>query len=980
MSDIANLPNIYGISVGHDFSNNFTKGFIERFKNCPPDYTTNITLYVNTNRMAENIKDSFLRLAPGFLPKIYSIADLRHLAIEHPLPDLLNPLEEQLELNELIKKYLEQSPNTAPKSASFDLAYELINLKNEMHSENVSVQKVESLSQADISIHWQQSLKFLNIIFDYWSVEKPKESMESINSKVIYILNKKWAKNPPKYPIIIAGSTGSRGITQTFMKLVAKQRLGFVVLPGFDFNQTKKVWDSFNRTAGFEDHPQYRYYQLINALSIKPENMEKWISSEPNAIIRNNFVSLALRPAPVTDQWLEEGPKLGNLTAVCAGLSLIEASTLREEASAIALCIRKAVEDNKSISLITPDHDLTRQVTAALGRWNLVPDNSAGQPLSSTPPGIFLRQVCNLIGQEVTAENLIPLLKNPLTNTGAQLRGEHLNNVREMEIKLRGGKESYLSILTFLKTQIVKDKTKNNNTLWVNWINKLFQDVENLKTDKLNNFVKNLIDLSENLSNGPTGQQGILWDQNSGELAKKTLNNLILAGEKIHIITCLEFKTIITSILNKEKNRETTNAHPLIKIWGTIDARASTTEITILGSMNDGTWPQITKIDPWLSRSMRKEAGLLSPERKIGLVAHDFQQGISGTQVIISRSKRLNDTPAIPSRWLNRITNLLKGLGEDGSLQLIEMKNRGEFWVNMVKELEAPLKMKGHSQRPSPIPPLMARPRKLSVTQIETLIRDPYSIYARHILKLKKLQPLKQQATPLLKGNIIHKIIFKFSEKTKNDPTKINNGILEALTEKIFNEEVPWPAIRTIWKEQFRKVSPLFLEAEALRRVNTTPLFFEHPGSISFKEIDMTLTAIADRIDEKNSGELIIYDYKSGKPPTLKQINSFHKQLMLEALIAKDGGFKDIPAKHVTLVNYVSLHHVHPNTPKSISPEEIETTRKEFFALINHYKDPKSGYTARLRMEKVGFSSDYDHLSRYGEWDETNIPINLVLK
>jgi ATP-dependent helicase/nuclease subunit B len=103
MSDIANLPNIYGISVGHDFSNNFTKGFIERFKNCPPDYTTNITLYVNTNRMAENIKDSFLRLAPGFLPKIYSIADLRHLAIEHPLPDLLNPLEEQLELNELIK-------------------------------------------------------------------------------------------------------------------------------------------------------------------------------------------------------------------------------------------------------------------------------------------------------------------------------------------------------------------------------------------------------------------------------------------------------------------------------------------------------------------------------------------------------------------------------------------------------------------------------------------------------------------------------------------------------------------------------------------------------------------------------------------------------------------------------------------------------------------------------------------------------------
>ena len=980
MSDIIKPPNIYGISVGCDFSDSFTKGFIERFKNCEPDYITKITLYVNTNRMSENIKDSFLRLAPGFLPKIYSIADLRHLAIEHALPDLLDPLEEQLELNELIKKYLEESPNTAPKSASFDLAYDLINLRNEMYSENVSVQKVRSLSQADISIHWQQSLKFLNIIFNYWGKAKTSESIECINSKVIYIVNKKWIKSPPKYPIIIVGSTGSRGTTQAFMKLVAKQRLGSVVLPGFDFYQSKKVWDSFNRTASFEDHPQYRYYELINALSIKPEDIAKWIPSKSNALIRNIFVSLALRPAPVTDQWLEEGPKLGSLKAVCDGLTLIEASTLREEASAIALCIRKAVEDNKSISLITPDKDLTRHVTASLGRWNLIPDNSAGQPLSSTPPGIFLRQVCNLIGQEVTAENLIPLLKNPLTNTGAQLRGEHLNNVREIEITLRNSREAYLPILKFLKTHTDKDKTKNNMTLWVDWIYKLFQDIENLKTGRLNSFVENLIDLSESLSNGPSGQQGILWEKNSGEMAKKILNNLMSAGEKIHITTCAEFKTIIASILSKEKIRETTNAHPLIKIWGTIDARASTTEITILGSMNDGIWPQITKIDPWLSRSMRKEAGLLSPERKIGLVAHDFQQGISGAQVIISRSKRLNDTPAIPSRWLNRITNLLKGLGEDGSCQLMEIRHRGEFWISMVKELEAPKRMKGHSKRPSPVPPLITRPNKLSVTQIETLIRDPYSIYARHILNLKKLQPLKQEASPLLKGNIIHKIILRFSEKTKNDPTFEENGVLEDLTEKIFEEDVPWPAIRAVWKEQFRKVIPLFLKAEGLRRTIATPLFFEHPSSTYFKEIDMSLTAIADRIDKKNSNELIIYDYKSGKPPTLKQISSFHKQLLLEALIAKDGGFNDIPVTHVALINYVSLHHAHANTPKPLSTEDVETTRKEFFALINHYKDPKSGYTARLRMEKVGFASDYDHLSRYGEWDETNIPVKLVLE
>src|SRR5438874_2113553 len=43
---------------------------------------------------------------------------------------------------------------------------------------------------------------------------------------------------------------------------------------------------------------------------------------------------------------------------------------------------------------------------------------------------------------------------------------------------------------------------------------------------------------------------------------------------------------------------------------------------------------------------------------------------------------------------------------------------------------------------PEPRPPVAARPRRLSVTQIETWMRDPYGIYARHILRLRALEPL----------------------------------------------------------------------------------------------------------------------------------------------------------------------------------------------------------------------------------------------
>ena len=167
-----------------------------------------------------------------------------------------------------------------------------------------------------------------------------------------------------------------------------------------------------------------------------------------------------------------------------------------------------------------------------------------------------------------------------------------------------------------------------------------------------------------------------------------------------------------------------------------MDARISNTEITILGGMNEGIWPQIKNTDHWLNRSMRKEAGLLSQERKVGLLAHDFQQGINNNTVIITRSERIDDTPSIPSRWLNRITNLLKGLGSDGRNQLDEMKTRGNFWLNLAKAVEEPKQNLTPAKRPSPVPPLAVRPKNLSVTQIETLIRDPYSIYALSLIHI----------------------------------------------------------------------------------------------------------------------------------------------------------------------------------------------------------------------------------------------------
>ena len=124
---------------------------------------------------------------------------------------------------------------------------------------------------------------------------------------------------------------------------------------------------------------------------------------------------------------------------------------------------------------------------------------------------------------------------------------------------------------------------------------------------------------------------------------------------------------------------------------------------------------------------MRKEAGLLSPERRIGLSAHDYQQAVCSSSVLITRSTKDNEAETIPSRWLNRLLNLLNGLsGNNGPEAIEKMKGRGTKWLDWANETKIFTPSKP-AKRPSPKPPKNTRPKKLSVTEIKTLIRDPYA-------------------------------------------------------------------------------------------------------------------------------------------------------------------------------------------------------------------------------------------------------------
>ncbi|WP_099825038.1 double-strand break repair protein AddB [Oceaniglobus indicus] len=969
-------PRVFALPPGADFPAELCAGLIARCGTGDPAALARVQVFVNTARMARRIKAIFAEHHTLLLPRIRLVTDLDifadTVATEPPLP----PLRRRLELAKLIAGLLERDRTLAPRAATFDLADSLTDLFDEMQVEGVSPDALAGLDVTDQSGHWARSLSFVRIVADYLARDTAQTPAARARAATEALVAR-WQTEPPDTPIIVAGSTGSRGTTALFMEAVARLPQGAVILPGFDFDQPAHVWDRLDDALTSEDHPQYRFARMVQALSLTPDRVQRWTAADP-ARGRNTVMSLALRPAPVTDQWMREGPDLGDLVPLTREITLIEADSPRHEALAIALRLRQAAEDGQTAALITPDRMLTRQVTAALDRWSLIPDDSAGRPLALSAPGRFLRHIADLFGERLTPEALLTLLKHPITNTGSRERGPHLRLTRELELWMRRNGPPFLNADVLMAWA---GGQKDTGALsWAGWLSRCLTPLGDIGSSALPDLVERLCTTAETLSRGPDPtSDGELWLKEAGAAAKAQMTALKAEADAGGTLTPGEFQRLILSILNDSEVREPVSAHPGIMIWGTLEARVQGADLVILGGLNDGTWPQTPTPDPWLNRPLRQQAGLLLPERRVGLSAHDFQQAAAAPHVVLSRARRDAEAETVPSRWVNRLTNLLNGLpGTNGPEALAAMRARGARWSDMARALDADYQPVTPARRPAPRPPRDARPKQLSVTQIKTLIRDPYAIYARHVLRLRALDPLHPEPDAPLRGTVLHEVFEHFVRDVPDPAAPDARARLLAIADETLAKGVPWPASRRIWAAKLARVIDWFLSTERDRRREATPLALEDFARFPVPGTDFTLTGKADRIDRRTDGRLVIYDYKTGTPPKAAEMTYFDKQLLLEAAMAEAGAFPRIPRATVAEVAYIGLGSTPVFDPLALRDAEAEhpldpdRTILELRRLLDSYDRRTQGYASRRAMHKTWNDGDYDHLARFGEWDDSD--------
>ncbi|MDJ1009434.1 MAG: double-strand break repair protein AddB [Paracoccaceae bacterium] len=959
---------LFAVPLGAPYPAAFAEGFHARFGALKPAEIARITIYANTRRMAGAIAEALAARAPCLLPRIRTIADLGLEPAALTVPPPVDALRLRLELSHLTRELLSNDPTIAPVDAAFDIAGSLLRVLGEMAGEGVSVERLRDLDLADHSAHWTRSLGFIDLVSRYLDLRGGALEAEAQQRAVVEAVTNRWQEAPPGNPVVVAGSTGSRGTTRILMEAVARSHLGHVVLPGFDTTLPAPIWDSLG-----EGHPQYRFRALFEALALRPDDVEAWagVQSDPD---RGRVLSLALRPPPVTDQWRSEGAALPGLSGALAKVSLVEAPGPRVEAVAIALGMRDAVDRGLRVALVTPDRVLTRRIAAALTRWGIEPDDSAGRPLALSAPGRLLRQVAPCLTEVPDAGVLLALLKHPLVATGGD-RGPHLLHTRELELWLRRRGAP----LTGAETLHIWAGQDPGRIAWTQWLAPLLAPLA-ARPETLVEWLSALVRRTEAFAAGPGRRPSEeLWAGPPGEAARQALDALTDAAPNAGPVTPREAARILDGVLQDEV-RDPVLPHADVMIRGTIEVRALEADLVILAGLNDGVWPPAPEPDPWLNRALRRQAGLLSPERRTGLSAHDFEMGFHAPEVWISRTLRDDEGETVPSRWLNRLIGLVGGLDATGGPETLkEMRARGRRWVRLAEGLDRRARTEPPAARPAPRPPEDHRPRTLTVTEIQKLIRDPYAIYARRILGLRALPAPVHTADARLRGDVLHKIVERFVKAgVTGDPTPDRAEFL-AIAKEALAAEVPWPVTRTLWLARLDRIADGLLAGEYDRQSVGRPAAFETAGMMTLDQPSFTLVGKADRIDRRGDG-LAIYDYKSGRLPTAKEIRFFDRQLLLEAVMVEAGAFEVLGAATAAEIGHIGLGASADVRRYALDGSgepgfETETVLAEFRRLIAAYLSSEQGFAARRAMETVRYEGDYDHLARYGEWDDTMPPV-----
>ena len=1033
--------NIYNIPTHLCFVDTLASYIMDGYLGGDSDMSDTLVL-LPTRRAIQALQDAFVRLSDGkpiILPRLFTLGDvdedeLLFLATELGADYLTDkpaipPLKRRLVMAKLVQEIHIKDPDNQGKptptlSQVLELSDSLCHLLDQIHIEQVDMDKIDDLvPDAFASEHWVKNLQYLQIIKDTYPQYLKTLNLQDGMARRNQLLAKQaqlWQSKSVKGKtgangqtdsqtarIIIAGSTGSMPATANLMDAVATlpHDAGMVILPGLDMSLSDTDTDAIINDPA---HPQYGLIKLLDRLqtpigAVKTlDNILRGSMDTPTD--RYRFLSELMRPASTTHLWDETAPNL--CKNALDNITLTECDDSIAEARTIALLMRDVAEQNqqsslkKTCTLITPDRNLSRQVLAILKRWGIDADDSAGVPLDNTKQGIFLRLMLWVVRDDFAPVALLSLLKHPLMAGGKQ-RHEMRQLSRALEyailrgVRPRGGLNGLKTALNDLA--LSKDPFNDHKKLYAKdgyQVLDILQPLDDFATVlrgddmggdamTLAQVIQHHITIAEKLCTSPDASgDSVLWSGYGGDGLSTLLSNVMEQGAETIINPAVDYESILQTFMAGTVTRTHGVRHPRLKILGAIEARMIKSDVVILGGLNEGTWPPTIESDHWLSRPMRQNLGLPPLERHISLSAHDFVQAFSAEAVHLTRAKKVNLQPTIPSRWLDRmdaVIQLSPNLQPCPPLPHVHWQQHLDDVDDMVSIIP-----------PAPVVTGDARIEKLSSSDLEKLFTNPYGVYAKKILKLYPLDDPEQEISVADVGNVMHNALEDYLSQY---PDKLPPDGLEALNALLARRLAPYEGDATFmvhWQPRYERMAKWFVEQEKSDRPHIAYSYCELEGQYPMPLSSgrtMTLTARADRVDKMADGTYRVIDYKTGKTAGVKQLRSGEKpQLLLASKILMDGtafcGVHTVANAPVSDAQYWQIKGQNNDNIQSVpqmtkSNKSSLTLMQELQNRIDHFTSQSTAVLSHFdnggayTVCPTGKNPDYnhyEHLSRMREW------------
>jgi ATP-dependent helicase/nuclease subunit B len=977
-------PNVYSIAAHRGFADALVAGLLPRYVEGDLGLAR-LTLLLPSSRSVRTVTEAFIRISGDglLMPRMVAVGDLD---FDETLGPLLDPLGAGAEIPpaaDVTRRWLrlaqlvrEIDGDKAPRgNALLNLAAELARTMDRLLIEGVDPDELIGPKVLDVleghSTHWLKNLRLFLKVQDAWLkelTERTEVDPADRRNRLFSHARKRWRENPPETPIVAAGVTAAAPALARLLRTIAELPNGAVVLPDLDLSLDDAAWDELGRAGAQSDeapfapddavtHPQYHLKLLLNRMGVSRGEVQPWhragLGKGPPE--RSHAISSLFLPSESSKRWVDLEPEKRRL----AGVRVMEGANPEEEAQAIALLMREALEEpEKRVALVTNDRGLAGRVVAHLKRWNIDADDSAGRPLAQTAAGRVLLLLAEVMAERAAPVPLLALLTHPLVAPG-EARAVWLEHARALEKALRGPRQE--PGLAPLARFVAKDEVAQQ---WWRNAAAALEPVVALSEASEAPLAK-MIDALSAAAEALCGDT--VWAQADGRALAALIEELRAPAEDTRFaLPPRDLPAMLRDAMDRIAVRPPWGGHPRAAIYGLIEARMSRADLVICGGLNEGSWPGTPRTDPLLAPAVLRALGVPGADFRIGVAAHDLAGALGAPELVISRARRDAEGPAIPSRFLLRVQALLGELFTPHDSPYRETRIPA-----LARALDPAPDEPPRYERPAPMPSIEQRNVALSVTALDRLRGDPYQFYASHILRLRRLDLLDAEPSPAWQGTVAHKVLERWHRE---------RGDLHAIALEELAQMNAHPLMRALWQPRLlAALDWIGAAVEGQGADGRQVVTVEAQGEMTVDGVK--IIGRADRIDRLAEGSLAVIDYKTGSPPSAKMVeDGFALQLGLVGLMAKDGGIPGLVGEPKAF-EYWSLARakdgsfgyvqspVKTGQMRTGVPLDEYLPQTEFFLrdAIGKWITGTTPFIARLNPDLPVYS-DYDQLMRLDEW------------